>query len=348
MRYARDRQGELVGAMLLPQFQLLRPATLDEALAVLAREGESASILAGGTDLLVSMRQRLVAPRTLVALDRVPGLAEVREAPDGGVLIGGGCILSDLIAHPLLATRYPALVAAIRAVGSQHVRNMATLGGNLALPTRCWYTNQSEEWRGGRQACWKTSGELCHVIKTSTTCRALNSADTAPALMALGAVLQLAGAGGERELPLLEFYRDDGVQPTRLAAGELICAIRVPPPEGRSAFLKVAQRTGLDYGLATLGARVSGSNRRVREACLVAGAVGSRPIRLQTAEARIVGQPLNAETIEAAAQAARADLGEVTNLFSPAGYKKRVVRGLVRRLLTGLRKQPVARKAAAP
>lgn len=337
-----------MGAMLLPQFQLLRPASLDEALALLAREGEAASVLAGGTDLLVSMRQRLVTPRTLVALDRVPGLAEVREAPDGSVLIGSGCILSDLVAQPLLVGRYPALVAAIRAVGSQHVRNMATLGGNLVLPTRCWYTNQSEEWRDGRQPCWKTSGALCHVIKTSTTCRALNSADTAPALMALGAVVQLAGPAGERELPLLDFYRDDGVEPTQLAVGELILAVRVPPPEGRSAFLKVAQRTGLDYGLATLGARLSGSNRRVREACLVAGAVGSRPIRLPSAEAQIVGQALSAESIEAAAQAARADLGEVTNLFSPAGYKKRVVRGLVRRILTSLRKQPVAGKRVAP
>jgi CO/xanthine dehydrogenase FAD-binding subunit len=151
---------------------------------------------------------------------------------------------------------------------------MATLGGNLRLPTRCWYTNQSADWRASRAPCWKTDGGLCHVIKTSETCRAINSSDTAPALIALGARLQLRSVRGEREAPLAAFYNDDGVNHTNLARDEIITAVLVPPARVRTLFTKAAARTGLDYGYGTLAAAVTGSNKSVRSARLVAGSVG--------------------------------------------------------------------------
>jgi len=327
--------------VLLPAFRYVRPRDLDEAVAALAAGGDGATVLAGGTDLLVSMRQGLVTPATLVG---IRGLAELEgmslDATDT-LQIGAGVALTDLATHPIVLRRYPALAQAARSVGSRHVRNMATLGGNLRLPTRCWYTNQSENWRASRAPCWKTEGDLCHVIKTSTTCRAINSSDTAPALIALDARLRIASVRGTREVPLASFYNDDGVNHTSLARDEIITAVLVPGARLRTLFTKAAARTGLDYGYGTLAAAVTGSNRAIRSARVVAGSVGSWPLVLKRAGEIIVERGLNEAAIADAAAAAREDLGEVANLFSPPGYKKRLVRGLLLQVLEQLRRQKV-------
>jgi 4-hydroxybenzoyl-CoA reductase beta subunit len=327
--------------MQLPAFRYVSPRDLDEAVAALAAGGEGASLLAGGTDLLISMRQGLVTPATLIG---IRGLAELNgiDLDETGVLrIGAGVALTDLAEHPIIVERYPALAQAARSVGSWHVRNMATLGGNLRLPTRCWYTNQSENWRASRAPCWKTAGGLCHVIKTSTTCRAINSSDTAPALLALQARLRTRSVRGEREVPVADFYNDDGVNHTTLASDEIITAVLVPPARIRSLFTKTAARTGLDYGYGTLAAAVTGTDKAIRSTQLVAGSVGSWPVLLARAGQIIVERGLNEAAIQAAADAAREDLGEVANLFSPPGYKKRLVRGLVLQVLEQLRRQKV-------
>jgi 4-hydroxybenzoyl-CoA reductase subunit beta len=329
--------------VLLPAFRYVRPADLGEAAAALAAGGEQASLLAGGTDLLISMRQGLVAPATLIGIRGLPGLDGIEVEAGGDLRLGAGVYLTDLAEHPAVVSRYPAIAQAARSVGSRHVRNMATLGGNLRLPTRCWYTNQSENWRASRAPCWKTDGGLCHVIKTSTTCRAINSSDTAPALLALDARLRILSVRGEREAPLAAFYNDDGVNHTNLARDEIITAVVVPRARVRTLFTKAAARTGLDYGYGTLAAAVAGGNQAVRSARLVAGSVGSWPVLLGRAGQIIVEHGLNAPAIEAAAEAAREDLGEVANLFSPPGYKKRLVRGLVLQVLEQMRRIKPAR-----
>jgi 4-hydroxybenzoyl-CoA reductase subunit beta len=322
--------------MQLPEFDYAVPRSLADAVDRLAAAAGSPAAIAGGTDLLVNMKYRLATPGVLVAIRELPELRGVQSAPDGGLDIGAGELLADLLTEPRVAA-IPGLHAAIRAVGSQHIRNMGTLGGNLCLPTRCWYTNQSDSWRTARTPCWKTEGLVCHVIPSSTTCRALNSADTAPMLVALGASILLRGPQGERTLPLAGFYRDDGVNYNALQPGEILVRVLVPPWRGRSAYRKLAARTGLDYGYATVAGAAIGPARQPRELRLVAGSVASCPVRLRHAEAVVLERGLGAEAIDAAADATRADLGEVTNLFSPAGYKKRVVRGLVATLLADLR-----------
>jgi CO/xanthine dehydrogenase FAD-binding subunit len=241
---------------------------------------------------------------------------------------------------------FPSLAAAIRSVGSRHVRNTATLGGNLNLPTRCWYTNQSESWRLARPPCLKIGGEVCYVIRSANACFALNSVDSAPALMTLNARLNIAGPHGTRELRIADFYRDDGLLPTVLEPAEILTAVHVPAHLDRTVFIKIAPRTGLDYGLGTIAAAVTGSNRRVTSARMVVGSVASRPVPLTGASRLIEQGGLNEEAISAAAEAARADLDEITNLYSPAGYKRRLVRALVRRALTELRGQQLAAEAA--
>lgn len=325
--------------MQLPPFEYQRPASLEEALAALANAGSRPTVLGGGTDLLINLKLRLERPAVLLSVRDLPELAGVSVDAAGGLRIGAGELLTDLAAHPLILARHPGLAQAIRAVGSQHVRNMATLGGNLCLPTRCWYTNQSENWRAAQLPCWKTEGKVCHVIKTAPNCRAIHSADSVPALIALDARVLLRSSERERELRLADFYRDDGIENNALLPGELITAVLVPPVRARSVFHKAAARTGLDYGYATLAAAITGSNRAPKTLQLVAGSVGTLPLVLHKSAQLILAQGLTEAGIEAAADAAREDLGEVTNLFTPPGYKKRLVRGLVRRVLNELRRQ---------
>ena len=244
--------------------------------------------MAGGTDLLASMGQRLIAARRFVIGIRwLTGLQGVEATADGGLRIGAGTTLTDLEHHPLLAARFPTLKTAINAVASRHVRNMATLGGNLALPTRCWYTNQTEGWRERAPAASRRTRRPATCSRPATTasppaaptaCR--RSSPSTPAS-------RCASVRGERTVPLADFYRDDGAHPTVLEPDELILAVHVPPCSDRTAFMKVTPREGIDFGLGTIAVAVAGSNRRVRRARIIVNALGSHPMPLRAAEAII-------------------------------------------------------------
>jgi len=328
--------------MQLPRFEYLRPDTLAEGLAALAEHGDDAKILAGGSDLLINMKFRLDTPRLVVSLTGLAELESVEPAPDGGLRIGAGCSLTDLIADPAIAAHCPALAAAMQSVGSRHIRNVGTLGGNLCLDTRCWYTNQSEAWRATRAGCFKTDDQLCHVIKTASRCHALNTSDTAPLLIAIGASVVLASAAGERELPLADFYREDGVQHTVLEPGEILVAVLLPRFSGRAAFAKLAQREGLDFAAGTFAASVTGTNEKPDTVRLVMNSIAAAPKSLPESERILLDAGLTDTAIDAAANAARGALGKITNLFTPSGYKRRLVRALIRDALLELRAADVA------
>ena len=255
------------------------------------------------------------------------------------MLIGGGSRLTDLVDHPLIVSRYPALRDSIYAVASRHVRNVGTLGGNLCLDTRCWYTNQSENWRATRRGCFKTDDDYCHVIKTSDRCVAISSTDTAPMLMAIDASVVLTRHEGEREISLRDFYQDDGVKHTVLEPGEVLTAVRIPPARGRAVFAKLAQREGLDFASGAFAAACIGANSAPEKVSLVLGSVAPEPKMLVESESILMSAGLTEESIEAAALAARGALGEVTNLFTPSGYKRRLIKALIRDALSELMQQ---------
>ncbi len=325
--------------MQLPQFEYVRPQSLAEGLALLAEHGNKAGIMAGGTDMLMNMKFRLETPEYLVSLNGLEELKQIEELPDGGLRIGAGCTLTELARNPLLSERFPALRDSVQSVASLHVRNFGTLGGNICLDTRCWYTNQSEDWRDTREGCFKTDCDLCHVIKTAEKCHALNSSDTAPILMVMEASVICASAAGEREVKMLEFYQDDGIEHTVLQPGEIVTAVNVYPVTARTVYAKLALREGLDFASGSFAAAISGSNDKVEKARLVMGSVGPEPKRLTESEQILVESGLTDDAIEAAVQSARPALGEVTNLYSPSGYKRRLVRAMVREALQELREQ---------
>ena len=325
--------------MLLPAHEFLKHASLAETLAALKpSDGADAplniKLIGGGTDVVFNMRGRLFEPDVLLSLKDLPELQIVEDLDDGALRIGAGCRLSDLERHASLQ-RFPGLVAAVRSVASRHVRNMATLGGNLCLDTRCWYTNQSADWRAAKGPCLKNGVAACHAIRSSPICVALNASDIAPALIALDSSVRLVSADGERDIQLCDFYTDDGVAHTIRRPDEILSSVTLSAEAGHMSYIKETARKGNDFSYGTVAARIA-SDGAVR---IVLGSLTTRPAQLAE-PARIVEQRgLDDRAIDAAVEATRSELGALTSLYTPAAYKSVLARGLVRRALRALREQ---------
>ena len=236
---------------LLPEFELLRPESLDEAVAALAAPGARA--LAGGTDLIANLRRGIGAPERLVDLTGLREIAGI-SAEGGSLVIGAGVRLGELAESAQIGPAAAALREAAASVAGPGLRNMATVGGNLCLDTRCLYYNQSEWWRKSRGYCLKYRGEICHVAPQGKRCRAAFSGDLAPAFLALGAEAEIAGPGGLRRMPLAQIYREDGAAHLTLAPGELLVRLHVPRPEGQSGYAKIRARAAMEFPLAGVAA----------------------------------------------------------------------------------------------
>ncbi len=240
----------------LPAFRLHRPANLDE-LATLWRAEPQARVLAGGTDLIPNLRRGLADAPALIDIGALPGLAEATPLPGGGLRLGAGLRLADLVRATELAGGWRAVAEAARAVAGPAHRNAATLGGNLCQDTRCLYYNQSDWWRAANGYCLKYRGDTCHVAPQGNRCRAAFCSDLAPALIALGAEAELAGPEGARRLALSALYRDDGAAHLALGPGELLVAVHLPAFAGVSGYEKMRVRRGIDFPLAGVGAALA-------------------------------------------------------------------------------------------
>jgi len=323
--------------MLLPDHSYVKVDSLAECLKRLRENGEKAMVVAGGTDVIFNMRLKLFDPEVVVSLRGLEELEKVEELEDGGLRIGAGARLADLADNPVINTRFPAFADSIRAVASTHIRNMATLGGNICLQTRCAYTNNSEQWREGLKTCFKTEGDICHVLKQSPKCHAINNADTPLALIVLGAVLTIQNADGARDIPIAEFYTEDGMDNTMLKPDEVVTFVTIPAVTDRTVFLKIAPRAGMDFSIAAVAARCDGTGEDVSQVSIVVGSLSTHPIILDK-PARIVSeQGLTDDAIAAAVEQVRDELGELTNLFSRTVYKKRMANVVVKRALLALR-----------
>jgi 4-hydroxybenzoyl-CoA reductase subunit beta len=323
--------------VLLPDHQYLKAESLSECLQQLRDNSERAQVVAGGTDVIFNMRLKLFEPDIALSIRRVPELQQVEELDAGGLRIGAGCRLTDLAENDLINDRYPAFAESIKAVASAHIRNIATLGGNINLKTRCWYTNNSEQWRQGVKQCFKTDGELCHVIKSSSLCHAINNADTPLPLIALDAVLTLQSTDSQREVPIAEFYRKDGMNNTVLAPDELVTHVTLPPVSDRTVFLKIAARQGMDFSLAAIAGRAAGTGTDAEDVRLVVGSISMAPIVLDRPARIAEEQGLTDAAIEQAMEQVRPELGELTSLYARAAYKAHLAKVLVRRALVALR-----------
>ncbi len=328
----------------LPPFEYHRPRALAEALALLESLGPAAMPVAGGTDVIPNMKHRLHGPAHLVSLRGIDELRGI-EAGDAGLVIGAGETLADVAAHPLVARHAPALAEAAGQVAGPQLRNAGTIGGNLCLDTRCTYYNQTQFWREALGFCLKKDGDTCHVTGAGKKCVAAHSADTPPVLWALGAAVELASAGGRREVPVDQFFVADGLRNTVREPGELVTRVRIPPPVPgtRMVFRKLRQRGAIDFPLLNVAAVAAlEPEGGVRDLRVVISALGSRPRELTGLDA-FEGRRLDAETIEGIAGLAHQQCRPLTNIIVDPEWRRAMVPVYVRRALRSISESATAR-----
>ncbi len=328
-------------------FEYVSVATPDQALVLLKQAPApphgvyalaSARIMAGGTDLLPLMKEGLARPAHVIDLKGARALRYIAAEADGSVRIGALTTLTDIERHPVVAERFPILVAVVLQAATPQLRNAATVGGNLLQRNRCWYfRSEMRCWLKGGDVCLAREGRNDHhsILGTSgAPCMAVHPSDLAPALVALEAEVHIQGPGGSRLVPLAALLTGpdhDARIEHRLAADELITEIRLPaqPAGATGVYRKVMERATWSFALASVAVQTIIRDGRLEHARLVLGGVAPIPWRAGDAEQLVEGQTM---TPPLAAQAADLAVAGATP-FSHNVYKVHIARELTHRAL---------------
>ena len=279
-------------------FEYHAPTSLNEAISLLQEYGEAARPLAGGTDLVVQMKEKatkFAAPSHIVSLLRVPELSGVSFSESEGLRIGAGATMSQVADSPIIRERYRAIAEGAALVGSIQTMNMATVGGNL--------------------------------------CNAAPSADIAPPLLAFEAEAVIVGPSGRRKLALEEFFLGPGK--TALAADELLAEVRVPLPlpGTGSAYDRHTPRKQMDIAVVGDAAALTMAGERIERARVALGAVATTPVRAPQAEAALEGQAPSDELFARAADVSAAECSPIADLRGSAEFRRHIVRVMTKRML---------------
>jgi xanthine dehydrogenase YagS FAD-binding subunit len=321
-------------------FAHFNPRTLNEAVGILQRYGTKAKVIAGGTDLLGKMKDKVLPayPEALVNIKTIPDLDFI-ETSRGFTRIGSLTRLEDIARNAMINEKYPALAEGARRTASPHLRAMGTIGGNICQDIRCWY------YRGAnnRFPCMRKGGGRCYAIEGDNRfhsifggsveggCYAVHPSDTAPALMVLGAQAKTT----KRTIPLDDFFGVDIRKTTVLDPDEIVTELKIPtPPKGaKSAFLKFSLRKSIDFPIVNCAAFVTMSGDRVKEARICLNAVYVKPYRAPAAEELIKGKTLGDDDVAQAADAAVSAALPMTR----NRYMVQIARTLVKRTLMACR-----------
>ncbi len=320
--------------MHLPSFEYLEPKTVKEACSILSKYKGQAKVLAGGTDLLVMMKQKILTPQYAVNIKMIKGLASVREDKNG-LRIGALATLSDIESAPVIRRKFPMLSVAAGSVATKQIRATATLGGNLCLDSKCWYYNQSHIWRKSREACLKRGGDLCHVVKGGKRCYAVLSGDTIPALLALGAKVKIVSSGRNRVLPMEEFFTGNGETPNVLKPEEMLTEIQVPymPKNAKGAFQKYSMRGSIDFGVVDVAAVVSMGGGVSKDARIAIGSVGPAVVRVREAEELLQEKKIDDEVLEEVGKTAVKGVRLVSGAQSSVYFRRKIIQVLTKRVV---------------
>lgn len=324
--------------MSLPDFKLLRPRNLAEAIGQLHQHAGNIRIIAGGTDLLPSMRQKLFDSEYLLDIRHIPELKGIHSQSDGGVAIGALTALTAIEHSDLLRRQYPVLSEAAKTVASPVLRNMGTIGGNICLDTRCLWYNQSLAWRKSCGFCIKKDGDLCHVAPSSTKCWAVFSGDTPPALLCLDAEIEIASATGLRRMRLSDFYTGDGLEYRKLQANELVTRVLLAASATgyRGGYRKLRVRGSIDYPLAGVAVIMKRSNGRVGGVRIGLTAVNPAPVLVEGVTDLLEGKSLTEELAEAAGDLAARTAKPLTTSSLTPEYRREMIRVFTKRALLSL------------
>jgi 4-hydroxybenzoyl-CoA reductase subunit beta len=317
----------------MPEFQLHRPATVEEAARIKAASA-NARFIAGGTDLLPNLRRGLGQPADLIDLSAIAGFGDIRRDGDS-LWIGAGVTLAALARDPAVLAEFPALAEAALSVAGPTHRVMATLGGNLCQDTRCIFYNQSEWWREGNGWCLKYQGDKCHVVVKSDRCYATYHGDIAPVLTVLGADAIAVGPSGPRKFPIADLFVEDGAQPLTLQPGEVLAVVIVPPAAGRrAAYAKARIRDAIDFPLAGVAVALRRDGETFGDLRVAITGTNSAPLRI--AAETLIGKPWNEETARDLARSLRAAANVLRTTVIGAKYRRRMMQALTRRLVDSL------------
>jgi xanthine dehydrogenase YagS FAD-binding subunit len=318
------------------RFAVITPADLTGANRLLAHRDHAA--LAGGVDLLDLLKQNLARPSTLVNLKGLKGLDAIESDAGGGLKIGALVKLHALATNPLVRAKYAALADSAGEAATPQIRNLATVGGNLLQRPRCWY------FRNPDVSCLKKGGDRCYAVSGLNRYHAIlgggpsfivHPSNLAPALIAHGASVTLAGPAGVRTVELEKFFTLPKADPARenvLIAGEVMTEVMLPsPPAGaRGIYLEAREKQSFDWPLVSVAAIVVVDHAQVvRSARIVMGAVAPIPWRVPHAEQVLEGSRVNRELAVRAADAALIGAAPL----SENGYKVQIARVLVRRAI---------------
>ncbi|HEY7615265.1 MAG TPA: FAD binding domain-containing protein [Terriglobales bacterium] len=329
---------------------MLRPRTVQEAVELLAKHSDRVAawlrpagtgqapsphkltILAGGTDLIPSMRQKLFEPEYVLDVRNLTELRGVWLTSEG-MAIGALTTLTAIERSPLLRRHYPVLSQAASTVASPVLRNMGTIGGNICLDTRCLWYNQSLTWRKGCGFCIKKDGDLCHVAPGGRKCWAAFSGDTPPALLCLDAEIEIASLSGVRRMPLRDFYTGEGDSYRRLQATELLTRIILPMSTGDydGAYRKLRVRGSIDYPLAGVAFAFKRANGHLADARLAITAVNPAPVLVKGVSQLLAGKLVDEALAEELANLAAKTAKPLTTSALTPEYRREMIRVFTKR-----------------
>ncbi|HMH45744.1 MAG TPA: FAD binding domain-containing protein [Pyrinomonadaceae bacterium] len=335
--------------MRLPKFSYRTPRTIAEAVKIVGDTGPDSQFVAGGTDLYPNMKRRQQMPKTVISVMRLPELNRVTGDGHSGLVIGASIRLTEICENEIIKRDYPVIASAARTISTPILRNMGTIGGNLLLDTRCNYYDQNYEWRKAINFCLKKDGDICWVAPGSSKCWAVQSSDLVPVMVAIGAKFRLVSTLGDRMIDAAAFYNDDGIDYLKKRPDELLADIHLPPTNGwRASYQKLRRRGAFDFPVLGVAAYVryetngnevstgSGSDRVVQAAKIVLGGIAPSPVQVNEAAQALIGQILNEDQIQAAAEAAYVKARPLDNTDFVYQWRKQMARQYTLRALREL------------
>lgn len=326
-------------------FEWMSPNTVAEAVRALQSApapqdaDDAARPIAGGQDLLTTMKDYITRPSRVVNLKSIRGLDGIVEDGKGGLRIGALVTLTQIEEHPAVRRSFPGLSEAAHSVGTPQIRNLGTVGGNLCQRPRCWYFRLEDVvcLKKGGSECYAASGEnKYHAILGGGPSYIVHPSDLAPMLVALGGSVSIVGPEGKRDLQLEKFFilpADGNLRRENvLKNDEIITEIQVPASRfaAHSTYLKFKERDSMDFAISAVAAAVTLSpNKTVTAARLVLGGVAPIPWRVPKAEASLIGKTLTGDVLAATAKIAL----EGAQPLEKNAYKIPLTQTLVRRAL---------------
>jgi len=280
----------------MENFEYVEPKTLKEAVRLLVKYKKGAKLLAGGTDLMVGMKDGSVRPKYLINLKKIKGLDKISYSKKKGLSIGSLVTWTNILSSKPIHQYYPILWQAASLIGCPQIRNMGTIGGNI--------------------------------------CHASPSADSAPALMVYGAQCVIAGPGKDRVIPVEEIFA--GVQKISLREGEILTGFHLPTPdtESKGCYLKFSLRKAMDLPIVGVSVLVRTSNGTFQDVKIALGAVAPTPIRAKKTERFLSGKPIDDDTIRRAAEEAVMESKPITDVRASREYRLGLVEELTYRAIT--------------